>query len=157
MRILLLGLSVAAMTPAAANAQSAADVAQAMHFVHVTTGLPLPAKPPKIVPTSIDNLQKLYPWMVNGTVLALYQAGTVHTLDVWDGRRDDDRSFLYHEVTHYMLDAAGRSPRCAGDEEAIAYRVQGAYLATRGKTLADIGVTPAHVARQSSCDRRKPA
>lgn len=138
---------------ASAEQPTEAEIRHVMDFIHAQTGLPIPPTLPRIAQRSIDALTAMYPTAVEHglRVVEFNDVDRLYLLDVWDRRRPDDMGALVHGLTHVMQAGALERYRCHGEAEAEAYRVQGAWLARRGLSLGDVGVSARLVAVETRC------
>lgn len=125
------------------------EIRAMMAFVNQQTGLPIPAKLPRIEARTIDQLSTMDDVAaLNGwPVVGAYGSGAVYLLGVWDRRRLDDQGVLIHELTHYAQDRGHAWSDCPGDLERQAFAVEQAWLTRAGSSLGAVGYTPANLDR----------
>jgi hypothetical protein len=99
--------------------------------------LPPPPQPPRIAFVEAVRLAALDPAAAGRSVLGRYDTrdGTIYLTEGWNDRDFLDVSVLVHELVHGFQAAAGTTYPCPEAREALAYAVQGEWLALFGHDL----------------------
>ncbi len=129
-----------------------------MLWLSLLYGLPQTAEVPTLAYMPAERLAQLrYATPATGAeadVMAVYddRTETIYLRPDWSEDSGIDLSILVHELVHHLQHVAGRTYRCPGEREQLAFTAQAEWLLQYGETLESaFGLDPVSLKLATMC------